>query len=207
MTIMTERDLEILKFINKFGFCEMQHLDKYFQLKKPNNYQIMRRLKKAGWIQYQQVFSNKSAYWLNKSAATEIGSSIPAINRPAVAIYTHEVLLIDLYFELQKRYKEANFISEREIIKDKYFDGFGKKGHVSDGLLIFPDKKVIAIELELTLKSTKRIEHIFRAYKKNLEIDEVWYFCDDKIFNVISRRSEDQSHIKVHHFQEYLSAK
>ena len=207
MPIMMERDLEILKFINKFGFCEMQHLDKYFQLKKPNNYQIMRRLKKAGWIQQQQVFSKKSAYWLNKSTTKKIGSSIPAINKPPVAIYTHEVLLIDLYLKLKEQFDNANFISEREIIRDKYFEGFGKKGHVADGLLIFQDKKVVAIELELTLKSAKRIEHIFRAYKKNLEIDEIWYFCDDKIFNVISRRSEDQSHIKVHHFQEYLSAK
>jgi len=53
---LTERDLEILRFINLFGFCEMPHLNHRFSLKRPRNYQVLNRLLTAKLIKHERVF-------------------------------------------------------------------------------------------------------------------------------------------------------
>ncbi len=57
---LTERDLQILTFINQFGFCEMPHLDRQFQFNKPRNYQIIKRLIQGGLLQHQLWQDNKT---------------------------------------------------------------------------------------------------------------------------------------------------
>lgn len=56
--IMTESDIEIRKFINDFGFCEISQIEKRFQLNRPRNYKIMQRLVKADFVMHQRVFNN-----------------------------------------------------------------------------------------------------------------------------------------------------
>src|SRR5579862_1894816 len=143
MSFLTKRDLEILNFINQFGFCEMPHLDRRFGLNKPFNYKLMGRLIRRGLVKHKRVFYDRhGVYWLSRDGASH--TPLPPIKKIPVGIYRHEVLLIELYFELTKRYPEAKWIGERELIWDKFSEGVGQKGHVADGMLIFPDGKKVA---------------------------------------------------------------
>ena len=77
---LTERDLEILAFINTFGFCEMPQLEARFGLRKPRNYQVMNRLVGAGLVRHERVFYGRHGiYRLSPKGARFTG--LPALAR------------------------------------------------------------------------------------------------------------------------------
>lgn len=53
----------------------------------------------------------------------------------------------------------------------------GQRGHLADGVLLFPDGKQIAIEVELTMKGSWRLNKIISHYTVDHAFKEVWYFC------------------------------
>jgi hypothetical protein len=169
---VTARDIEILQFINEFGFCEMPHLDKRFGWNKPRNYQVIERLLRMELLRHERVFYGRPGiYRLTKKGASYTG--LPAMQGVPLGNYMHEVTLIDVYLRLRSLYPEARFVSERQLKRDKFFDGVGKRGHLSDGYLIFPEGKQVAIEVELSLKGRNRTESILKGYGREFSIEEV----------------------------------
>lgn len=206
MKQITERDIEIINFINIFGFCEMPHLDKKFGFKKPRNYQVMRRLVQGGLIIHEQIFHQRhGVYRVSKKGG--IYTDLPVLSYVPLAIYRHETMLIDLYFYLMRAYPEATWVSERELVFTQFKEGVGKRGHVADGMMYFPDGKKISIELELSLKGTSRLERILKGYATRMDIDEVWYFCSPKVERVVREAAEQKPFIKVWSVGEVLNAK
>lgn len=202
---ITERDIAILKFINEFGFCEMPHLNKKFQLRKPRNYQILGKLIDLGFVKHERVFHGHGIYCLSKKGAQY--TDLPPIKKIPVGIYRHEILLIELYFELMGRFPDVKWISVRKLIWDKFRDGVGQKGHVADGMMIFPDGKKIMIELELSVKGRYRSERILRQYGSQFDIHEVWYFCADHVLPIIGELAANKPYIRVHLLRDYVHAK
>ncbi len=203
---MTKRDLEILHFINQFGFCEMPHLNRRFNFKKPRNYQVVKRLLKEGLLQRQFLFYGKSGiYTLSEEGAKY--TDFPPLRRLPLAIYDHEITLIDVHTILMKQHPTARWVSERELKLKKFSKGFGQRGHVADGKLIFPDNKVVAIELELTVKGQRRIEKILKHYSRDTDIHEIWYFCSSKVIPVITKLTTRMPFVKIFNLTELLHAR
>jgi DNA-binding MarR family transcriptional regulator len=77
---VTERDIEILRFINDFGFCEMPHLNKRFGWRKPRNYQVVNRLLRMGFLKHERVFYGRHGiYRLSQKGARH--TDLPALQR------------------------------------------------------------------------------------------------------------------------------
>ena len=112
--------------------------------------------------------------------------------------------MIAIYLKLNELYPETLWISEREILHDKYVNGFGKRGHTADGILVFPDGKEIAIEVELTYKGAHRTENILKGYCAQFSIHEVWYFCSENILAMIGELAKSMPFIKMYNLKEYL---
>jgi len=156
---LTERDVKILQFINDFGFCEMPQIEKLFGLVKPRSYQIMQRLVAAGLVKHERVFHGRHGiYRLTKKGASH--TDLPALARITLANYNHSLAVLDVYLYLQAKHPDAEWLSERHLIHEKYFDGVGKRGHLPDGIMLMPgsDEKEqkIAIEVELRSKAKAR---------------------------------------------------
>jgi hypothetical protein len=118
--------------------------------------------------------------------------------------YAHEVALIDVYLRLRAIYPEARFISERQLKRDKFFTGVGKSGHLSDGFLVFPDEKQIAVEVELSLKGKNRTEKILKGYGGDFSIKEVWYYCPEGIAASLRVIASKMPFVKIHSLREFL---
>lgn len=201
--LITDRDVEILNFINEFGFCEMPQIEKKFGVKTPRSYKVMQRLVKAGLVSHERVFYNRhGAFYLTHEGAKH--TPLPAISNLPKDIYKHQLTIMEVYFKLIQLYPDAVWVSERVLKRDKFTEGIGKSGHIPDGKMIFPDHREIAIEVELTLKSRRRLEQIFRAYSAQFKIAEVWYFCSEKVISSLSKASANKSYIKIHKLEEYL---
>jgi len=199
---LTKRDREILCFINETGICVMPQIQKEFDLKFPRNYQVMKRLVDGGYVVHDQIFKKQHGiYYLSRKGAEH--TPLPAISNVSLGGYKHQLLVTDIRQNLCKKYPDAKWISERHLKQQKFYYGIGKTGHVADGMLIFPDKK-IAIEVELSLKGKHRLENIFSAYGGQLDIEEAWYFCADQLISPLTTLSRNKSYIKIHSLEEFL---
>jgi predicted transcriptional regulator len=199
---LTKRDREILGFINETGICVMPQIQREFNLKFPRSYQVMKRLIEGGYVLHDQIFRNQyGIYYLTSKGAEN--TTLPAISTVSLGGYKHQLLITDIRQKLCNKYPNTKWISERHLKQQKFYYGIGKTGHVADGMLIFPDKK-IAIEVELSLKGKHRLESIFSAYGGQLDIEEAWYFCADQLIRPLTALSKNKSYIKIHSLGEFL---
>ena len=200
---ITKRDIEIIKFINEVGFCLTPHLCQRFSIKYWRLYKIMRRLIVAGLVVHKRTFHGQpGVYFLTKEGAGF--TDLPVVDKVSYAIYEHQVMLTSVILKLVKKYPDANWISERQLIHEKFYDGIGKRGHISDGIFQFPDGKQVAIEVELSSKGKHRIERILKFYAAQLAIKEVWYFCAKGVIPVITALADKKPFVKVHSVDEFL---
>jgi len=205
---LTERDIRILHFINDFGFCEMPQIEKMFGLVKRRCYQVMDRLVTAGLVKHERVFHGRHGiYRLSKKGAGH--TDLPALARISLAHYNHSLAVLDVYLHLRIKHPDAEWLSERHLIKVKYADGMGKRGHLPDGILLLPDdtqkEQKIAVEVELRTKAKARIESILKWYTSQFEFAEVWYFCPqvvaDSLRTVVG---ESMPFVKIRSLKEIL---
>lgn len=201
---MTERDVEMLRFINENGFCITPHLERRFGIRNWRVSQLMKRLIDDGYVCRARVFQGlPNIYYVTSKGASFSG--LPALDRISVAIYEHQVTLTDVVIKLCEQYPEAVWISERQLRFEKCINGIGRRGHVADGMFHFPDNKRVAIEVELSLKGRHRIEQILKAYAAELEINEIWYFCSIYTMKTLMELAGKKSYIKIYSIKEFLS--
>jgi len=201
---LTTRDIAILEFINMFGFCETAQLNRRFELRCPRNYQVMNRLIKAGLVTHQRVFHDRPGiYRLTKRGAGF--TDLPPLSRLRLGNYRHDVMVIDLYLALRQRYPEAQWVSERALMRDKHTPGVGQRGHLPDGVLLLPEQKSIAVEIELSMKGKHRLERILKGYSAAFDYGAVWYYCSDAVAAYIASMAARMPFIKIHRLQEWLT--
>lgn len=193
----TNRDIELLNFINEFGFCEILQIEKRFNLKKSRAYQIMKRLENACLIKLERIFYGRNGVYTLTSDGARC-TDLPPIHNIPKDNYIHQLTVINTYLNLMKQFPESTWLSERRLRRDKSIYGVGNKiKHIADGILIFSDKQ-IAIEVELTMKSLQRLEDIIFSYAIHDKIKEVWYYCSHETIKKVQRAAETWKHIKIY---------
>lgn len=200
---LTKRDKEILQFINAVGWCIEPQIGRRFSIRWWIVYRIMKRLIRAGLVIHKRLyFEFHGIYFLSSQGASF--TDLPPIDRISKGIYDHQKVLIDVILKLRELYPDATWISERHLKQQKFQYGVGRMGHVSDGLILFPDGKKIAIEVELSQKSRRRLERIFRAYGGQTAIREAWYFCADETMRLVTTLAGKKVFIKIYSLKEFL---
>ena len=193
---LTTREVEIIKFINQFGFCEMNQLKQYFGLKAPHCYRTTRRLITSDLISHQFIFHRQPGVF----QATSLGAHFPALpplHKVPLATYRHQLKVVEVAVYLLHLYPNSTWISERQLAQDHYFKGFNAKGHVADGVLVLEDGKQICIEVELTLKSRNRLAQILKSYSTFFSVKEVWYVCPKQLAAILKPLMGKHSFVKV----------
>lgn len=201
---LTMRDIEILRFINGFGFCEMSHVSQHFNLRNPRKYQILSRLIKAGLVKAEKTFFAHERILMVTQEGTK-HTNLPALKKFSYSNYQHTVHLINVYLKLSKMYPEAMWKGEREIIQEGLKIGNKKYQHAPDAFLMFPGDTKIAIEVELSAKARARWERIAQTYSYSFDVKEVWYFCHRSILRSLQKTLEKWQLFKVLDINEFLS--
>lgn len=131
------------------------------------------RLIKAELVTHQRLFHGRhGVFYLTRLGADY--TDLPSIKNVPKDNYIHQLMIIETYLKLREQYSDTNWISERRIVHEKFMDGVDKKNHhLPDGILILPDFRQIAIEVELTMKSKQRLENIIWGYMLCSDINEV----------------------------------
>ena len=200
---LTQRDKAILCFINESGFCIMPQIEREFNLRFPRSYQVIKRLIEGSYVVHNQIFKNQFGfYYLTKKGAKN--TPLPAISHIPLGNYQHQLQITDIRQRLVILYPNSQWICERHLKQQKFYYGIGKKGHTADGILIFPDERKIAIEVERSLKGKRRLETILSTYGGQFEIDEAWYFCTDEIIRPLAMLAKNKPYIKIYSLKEFL---
>lgn len=205
---LTERDLAILQFINDFGFCEIPHIQKRFALGNRRTYQLMERLIEVGLVKHERIFHDRHGIFrLTKKGATH--TDLPALARITLAHYNHSLAVLDVYLHVCKKHPQAEWLSERHLIHDKYKHGIGKRGHLPDAIILLPNadnkEQKIALEVELRSKAKPRIEKILKWYTTQFDFAEVWYYCPKGVADALRTVvKESMPFVKIHSLREIL---
>jgi hypothetical protein len=63
---------------------------------------------------------------------------------------------------------------------------------------VFPDFKHVAIEVELTMKSKRRLEDITWDYMLHKHIKETWYYCAPDVAGKVAKVISELKGFKVY---------
>jgi hypothetical protein len=195
--ILQTRDIEILKFIAKFGYVNSLHISNMFGLSKPRTSQILQRLLKVEYIKKENIFTNEPNIFTLLTEGAELIKA-KKIRKITLQNLRHNLLLVDIFIDLKLKNPELEILSDRELRAGR---GFGAKGHIPDMEIITPiqdGRKNIAIELELSRKSLKRVKSILYALEN--KYIETHYYCDNSVFDHIKRAVELKRGFKVFNY-------
>jgi hypothetical protein len=173
--LLTERDVQIIRWINSHRAATLQQVAKKFEL----GYEVVRhrlsRLRSVDYLVYENLFFHKPGVYMAAAKGVALaGDDLPPV-RLQLSSYIHDLQLVDLALRLEQE-TGVFWMTDRQLRREKGLRGIGTTGHCPDGVLIFPDSNdKVAVELELTSKGMERTEKILEEYAKK-QYKEVWYF-------------------------------
>jgi len=119
------------------------------------------------------------------------GDTLAPVKNVSRAKINHEVLLSKILMTLEARHG-GRFELTRRVAERYQNDPDRMSNHLPDAIWHRDDRTVVAIELELTAKSKRRLAQNFAQYAADLSIDQVWYLTDDlTLAHMLLRESRD----------------
>ena len=106
---------------------------------------------------------------------------------PSVSTLNHLHDLNKIRSRIEDQFPECHWRSERSLRRKNRKN---TRTHIADGE-VHLSGQVIAIELELTQKSKKRVSRIARKLRS--QYDRIWYFVNEQTRAVIERATEGQA--------------
>jgi hypothetical protein len=149
---------------------------------------IIRRWVDEGILAYKVFYyRSKGVLWLTSKGLKY--AELPYRSyEPSPSMLAHLSAVNDVRLFIAKRRPKDTWRSERELRAEQNArEKDGKQPHIVDAELIGTSGKVNALEVELTIKSEKRLESIIFDLAGNARYDTIWYFLPDHIFPVVKK--------------------
>jgi len=191
---LQERDVRILNWIGRHGVVTHEQVTVRFFASDDHPgtwaaYRRLRALERVGLIRRDRAYSYPADIFRVTRDGAEAGRCGvgPAPLRPKVlATLDHDLSVVDLMDHLLATTPGATLTTERELWADWYRNlrsgaRLPRLPRMPDGALTQPDGRMIAVELDLTSKSTRRIEEIINAYLASPYRLVWWYVTSETI--------------------------
>jgi hypothetical protein len=174
---VTDRDKALLRWLNGFGAAITTQVAQYMGVDPSIAARRLRVLIEAGLLE-KRVIQGVSYRVLICTAAgcRESNDDLPPLQGIRRGVIYHDLKVIDVARRLIKKFG-GNFEPARRILHRR--EAIKKADHCPDGLFYLPIGKTVAVELELSAKSPRRLRQIFAYYATALDIDRVLYLTTD----------------------------
>lgn len=200
---LTERDLEIVRFIGRAGVAEARQVAARWQreerrqdgavkgMPQSNAYRRLRGLEALGLLERRRLLHAEPAVFLATRAGLRFAGLELGPRKVSAGGITHATEATWLALRLEEEFGEQRVVTEREI---RARDGAAERpayaveagGTLPGGRrpLHFPDLAIeredgegpLCVELELTTKGRRRLAEIVRAYVRGRHIGGVRYY-------------------------------
>jgi hypothetical protein len=163
----------LLEFIAKFGVVHERHLA-IIVPEVSVNQSVIKKLLKEKYIHEHKIEIVSGAYYTLGTIGAQLMAT-KAVKGLNFNTLKHDMLLLDLYFDLANKHPGSIIQSEREL---KIAEGIkiGDKNKFPDLLITNLDGTELAIELEITEKSHARLIEIINNYIANTTLSQIYYF-------------------------------
>lgn len=183
--LLGKRDLLVLEFLARVGYCQEKHLIKFLNLGGKNDkatiYNQILELSKRGFVTKLPFIRGEDYFILLAKRGADFLEVKPS-KRLVLNSLNHDMLVLDLFIELLLKQPDLILKHDKEIKKELAINNISiTKTNVPDILI----NNHIAIEVELTAKNENRLREIVNSYILNSEIHEVHYYV--KSMSIINR--------------------
>lgn len=142
---------------------------------------------------YRVILSRQKAWlWLSQKGIRYCGLNM-RYYEPSPASLAHLHAVNEVRLLLANRRPGDTWRSERELRVELNSTAEGTRRHLPDAELC-TDKGMIAIEIELTIKSQHRLHEIILDLASNTRYYTVWYFCSDQVRQALAKEMEQLPH-------------
>jgi len=195
--LVTDRDRQLLRFVAAHRFVLAAHVQAWLGPCMSVCYRRLDALTNAGLLTYRRIFhAQPGCYQITNGGLGLAGSDLP---RPKIDLrtYAHDSDLVWLWLAAhQGQFGDTKtLLAEREMRHhDQLQEPFGERFrleligvgahgrprlHYPDVLVVRTDGHQVAVELELTLKSRRRLSTILAAYSARPGL-KVMYFTSSR---------------------------
>lgn len=203
---VTSRDIVFLLWLNGWGAAVLTQIARWFDVDISTAARRMRILEKNGLICRRGAFGASKIIAVTEKGRQLAGDKLPPLAGFRTAELRHDLAMIDIERGTNAQFPGSSLEPARRIKHRR--NGTEMSKQLPDAILHRPDCPDTAIELELSLKSHRRIAKIMSNYAADLSINEVWYLTDNmRVAETIRRAAKDFPHIRVVPFSYIKRAK
>jgi hypothetical protein len=167
--VLRRRDLEVVGWLAEQYGARVDHLEVLLGAGPRTVQRTVTRLRAAGLVTTRRVLVDEPAWVLPTGAGMAACSSGFGVWRPRIGSLSHVAAVNDVRLHVQGRAPSTEWVPERVLARDRL-----PGEHLCDGVAIVDGRRV-AIEVELTVKSRRRITAILDELA--VRFDAVLYFC------------------------------
>lgn len=130
-------------------------------------------------------FHQKGALWLTSKGLKYANLSL-RYYEPTPASLPHIYAVNDIRLLISARRPQVTWKSERELRAEQNAHTKGSRAlHLPDAELVNANGTVNAIEIELTVKSERRMEEVILDLASNKRYSTVWYFVPEQVYPAV----------------------
>jgi hypothetical protein len=192
---ITERDLEVLEFVARFGMVPREVVELWAGTKRAVTAARERRLREAGLVEvWPGVGGSGRLVLCRRSGLQAVGRVELSTPRPSPAAVHHSAVVARVAAQLERAGQRV--LSEREIqareraeAKRIYSARRGEGGYHRPDLVLLGDPDD-AIEVELTAKAARRLDEILRSWRRAVAYKQfgcVRYLCSPRALPYVER--------------------
>jgi DNA-binding transcriptional ArsR family regulator len=167
--LLRRRDIEVLGWLAEQYGGRVDQLEVLVGAGQRTVQRTLARLRDAGLVTTLRVLVDEPAWVLPTGAGMTACSSGFGVWRPRLGSLAHVAAVNDVRLHVQGRAPSTEWVPERVLARDRLAGE-----HLCDGVAITEGRKV-AIEVELTVKSRRRVTAILDELTSRY--DTVLYFC------------------------------
>lgn len=169
-SVLCRRDLDALAWAGEQYAARADQLSVLLGCGPRTVQRLIARLRQARLADQRRLLAGEPAWVIPTVKGLRACDLSFGAWRPRLGLLSHVAAVNDVRLHIQERSPEAEWVCERVLAREREHPG----EHLPDALVITEDRRV-AIEVELTVKSRKRLESILNELAGRY--DAVLYFC------------------------------
>jgi DNA-binding transcriptional ArsR family regulator len=166
---LRRRDIEILAWLGEQYAARVDQLETLLDCGPRTVQRVIARLRDAGLVTTRRLLVGEPAWVLPTSAGLRAAGAGFGAWQPRIGLLAHVAAVNDVRLHVRALSPESEWVPERLLARER------KAGeHLPDGVVLTEGRRV-AIEVELTVKSQRRVTTILDELSRRF--DAVLYFC------------------------------
>jgi hypothetical protein len=167
--LLRRRDLELVGWLAEQYGARTDQLETLLDCGPRTVQRVLSRLRNARLVTTRRLLAGEPAWVIPTSTGLRATGQGFGVWQPRIGLLAHTAAVNDVRLHIQARSTESEWIPERLLARERQAGE-----HLPDGVVLVDGQRV-AIEVELTVKSQRRVTAILNEL--TARFDTVLYFC------------------------------